>query len=100
MDEPARKEVETLLEEAENYLVQAKTRMGNDVKNFAAVLAFEYATKARDRSKTLRQDEEFYEDANRRVEAVLEEIRKLPLSLQREKSSKEVEYEQGDVAGG
>lgn len=94
------KEIESLLNDAENYLMDAKAKKGKDVKNFEAILALEYAIKARDKSKALKNREEFYANVSRRVETMLGELKKLPLSLQRESSSEERKYEEGDVAGG
>lgn len=101
MDENSlQKEIESLLNDAENYLMDAKAKKGKDVKNFEAILALEYAIKARDRSKALRDREELYANVNRKVETILGELKKLPLSLQRERSYEERKYDEGDVAGG
>lgn len=94
------KEIESLLNDAENYLVNAKAKKGKNVKNFEAILALEYAIKARNKSKALKNREEFYANVSRKVEIILEELKKLPLSLQRESSTEERKYDEGDVAGG
>ena len=101
MDEDLlQKEIESLLNDAENYLMNAKAKKGKAVKNFEAILALEYATKARDKSKALNNNEEFYANVSRRVEIILGELKKLPLSLQRESSYEARKYDEGDVAGG
>ena len=69
------------------------------MKDFEAMLAWEYAIKAKDKIKKMKHREEFYESVIRRAEIILDEIKKLPFSL-REKSSEERKYEEGDVAGG
>ena len=43
---------------------------------------------------------EFYEDANRRAEAVLDELAKLKITFTHRKSREEMKYEEGDVGGG
>jgi len=100
MDENiVQKEVESLLNDAENYLMHAKAKKGKETKNFEAMLAWEYAVKVKDKSKHLKHKEEFYQNVNRRTEIILDELKKLPLSF-REKSPEERKYEEGDVAGG
>jgi hypothetical protein len=100
MDETLlQKEIESLLNDAENYLMHAKTKKGKEMKNFEAMLAWEYAIKAKDKSKHMKHEEEFYRSVNRRAEIILDELKKLQLSL-REKSFEERKYEEGDVAGG
>jgi hypothetical protein len=94
------KEIENLLSEAENYLMQAKAKKGKDVQNFEGMLAYEYAIKAKNKSVTLRHKEEFYENVGRRVQRIFDELKQLPLTLQRQKSEEERKYEEGDVAGG
>ncbi len=101
MDENiVQKEVESLLNDAENYLMHAKAKKGKETKNFEAMLAWEYVVKAKGKSKQLKHKEEFYQSVNRRAEIILDELKKLPLSLLREKSPEERKYEEGDVAGG
>ncbi|MEM2759307.1 MAG: hypothetical protein QXU32_01320 [Nitrososphaerales archaeon] len=93
-----RKEIESLLNNAENYLVLAKFKKRKDVKNFEGILALEYAIKAKEKCKTLRHDEEFYESITKRIEIIFDELNKLPLSTG--EKSHETKYEEGDVAGG
>jgi hypothetical protein len=99
MDENLIREIESLLNDAESYLTYAKSKKGKNGKNFEAMLAWEYAIKAKDKSKKMKHEEEFYESVNRRAEIILDELKKLPFPL-REKSPEERKYEEGDVAGG
>jgi hypothetical protein len=87
-----------LLNDAENYLTYAKSK-GKEMRNFEAMLALEFAIKAKDKSKKLRHKEEFFEHVNRRIDIILDEVKKLPAPLRR-KSPEETKYEEGDVAGG
>ncbi|MFQ5940309.1 MAG: hypothetical protein ACE5KA_01230 [Nitrososphaerales archaeon] len=95
-----KKEIETLLKDAENFLMHAKTRKGKDTKNFEAMLAWEYAIKVKNKSTSLKHLKVFYEGANRRTEIILDELKNLGLSFQRERSYEERKYDEGDVAGG
>lgn len=94
--ENLRKEIEGLLSDAQNYLTIAKTKKGKEAQNFEAMLAWEFAIKARDKSRKLRENGEYYESVNRRVQIILDEAKEFPLS----RREKESEYEAGDVAGG
>ncbi|HLE34784.1 MAG TPA: hypothetical protein VI698_02735 [Nitrososphaerales archaeon] len=48
-----------------------------DSQNFEVMLALEYATKARDKAKQLMHVKEFYDNANRRADLLLDELSKL-----------------------
>lgn len=97
-DESLRKEIESLLNEAENYLKIARSKKGKEMQNFEAMLALEYSVKVKEKSRKFREDEEFFKRVNRLADTILDEARRFPLV--RKKSSEESEYEEGDVAGG
>lgn len=99
-DEMLQKQIEGMLEDAENYLAYAKSKKDKHIQNFEAMLAFEYAVKARDRSAKFRHEKEaFYDSVKRRADSILEEVKKLPVTF-RQKKHEEDDYEAGDVAGG
>lgn len=62
------REVEELLRTAEDYLWRAKVNKSKDSQNFEVMLALEYATKTRDKSKQLIHIKEFYDNTNRRAD--------------------------------
>jgi len=94
------KEIEELLKTAEDYLWRAKVNKSKDLQNFEVVLALEYATKAKDKSKYLIHLKEFYDKANKRADIMLDELSKLGTTFARRKSYEEMKYEEGDVGGG
>jgi hypothetical protein len=94
------REIEELLKTAEDYLWRAKVNKSKNSQNFEIMLALEYATKARDKSKHLMHVKEFYDNANRRAEVVLDELSKLQSTFTRRKSPEEMKYEEGDIGGG
>ena len=94
------REIEELLKTAEEYLWKAKVNRSKDSQNFEVALALEYVTKAKDRTKQLMHVKEFYENANRRADFLLDELSKLGIAFTRRKSSEEMRYEEGDAGGG
>lgn len=94
------REIEGLLEAAENYLWRAKVNKEKEVENFESMLALEYAMKAKDKSGKLMHAKEFYEIANKRADKVLDELENLRITFRKRKSPEEMEYEEGDVGGG
>jgi len=94
------REIESLLNAAENYLWRAKANKEKEEQNFEGMLALEYAKKAKDSSRKLTHVKEFFENANRRADAVLDELAKLEITFTRRKSPEEMRYEEGDVGGG
>lgn len=93
------REIEELLKTSEDYLWRAQANKSKESQNFEVMLAMEYVTKAGDKCKQLIHKKEFYDSANRRAEAVLDELSKLRVTFTRKKSYEEMKYEEGDVDG-
>ena len=80
------RDVDELLKTAEDYLWRAKVNKSKDSQNFEVALALEYVTKARDRSKQLMHVKEFYDNAYKRTDLVIDELSKLRTTFARRKS--------------
>ncbi|MFY3741026.1 MAG: hypothetical protein HMLIMOIP_001473 [Candidatus Nitrosomirales archaeon] len=75
-----------MLKTAEDYLWRAKINKSKDSQNFEVMLALEYAAKARDKSKHLIHMKEFYDNANKRADLVIDELSKLRTTFARRRS--------------
>jgi len=80
------RDVDELLKTAEDYLWRAKVNKSKDSQNFEVALALGYVTKARDRSKQLMHVKEFYDNASKKTDLVIDELSKLRTTFARRRS--------------